>query len=111
MTPRPLDDSQALPQWLTRQPRTVRDLMDRAQFLAGLDRLLHQWSDDPWLAQIRLANVRGDTLVLFSSSAAALVQLRYRKQSLLDWLNRQAGLNCTQIDAKVRPDGPAATQE
>ncbi|HUP90768.1 MAG TPA: DciA family protein [Solimonas sp.] len=102
MTPRP-DDSQGLPQWLQRQPRSIRDLLDRARYLADLNRDLRQWSDEPWLSQIRLANVRGDTLVVFSSSAAALVQLRYRKQSLLDWLAAQTGLQCTRIESRVRP--------
>lgn len=107
MTPHsPDDDRRALPQWLDRQPRTIRDVLNRARYIEDLNRQLRQWSDEPWLAQIRIANIRDETVVVFSSSAAALVQLRYRKQSLLDWLNARTGLECARIDARVRPAHP-----
>ena len=69
-----------------------------------MNRVLHQWSDEPWLAQVQLANVRDGTLVLYSASAAALVILRNRQKALLDYLNQRFPLDVVRIEAKVRPD-------
>lgn len=96
-------DPQPLQQWLTHQPRGLRALFERARLLAEINHALRQWSDDPWLSHIRLANIRGNTLVIFSSSAAALVPLRHRQKALLDFLNQRFYLACTQLEAKVRP--------
>lgn len=64
---------------------------------------MREWSDEPWLAQIRLANIRNGTLVLHSSSAAALIQLRQHQRGLLDYLNQRFQIRCDQLEARVRP--------
>ena len=92
-----------LNQWLNDQPKTVAEALDRARRLAEINRALHRWCPEPWIRNIRLANVRDGTLVIYASSATALVPLRYRSQSLLLWLNQQYSLNCSQIDAKIAP--------
>jgi hypothetical protein len=104
------NEGRSLQQWLSHQPAAVNDLLSRAQRLAQMNQALRQWTGEEWLAQIRVANVRSGTLVLYSSSAAALVPLRYRTQELLDWLNQRFGLACTRLEVKVRPLPPDATR-
>lgn len=96
-------DPLPLQQWLSHQPGELRVLLARAQQLADINKALQQWNSEPWLAQIHLANIRNDTLVIFSSSAAALVVLRNRQKALLDFINQRFHLTCTLIEAKVRP--------
>jgi len=83
--------------------QSIGSLLRRAQLLADINRTLSQWSPEPWVARIRLANVRDDTAVVYATSAAALVQLRHRSRSLLAWLNDRHHLHCTRIEAKVLP--------
>lgn len=98
-------DPLPLQHWLlSQQPAGLRDTLNRAQLLAEIGRSLHVWSDEPWLAQIQCANFREGTLVMFSSSAAALVPLRHRQKSLLDFVNQRFGLALTQVELKCRPD-------
>jgi hypothetical protein len=95
-----------LKQWLDSQPRRLNDLLSHAHRLADINRALAQWSTEPWLAQVRVANIREGAVILFSSSAAALVPLRYRSQELLTWLNERFHLGCTRVETKVRPALP-----
>lgn len=62
------------------------------------------------MQQIRLANIRGETVVFYSTSAAALTLLRQNQHALLDFLNRDCGLACTRMEAKVRPASPGSLQ-
>jgi hypothetical protein len=101
-------DGLPLHHWLEAQSRSVHDLLSHAHRLAEINHALQhrQWSDEGWIAQVRVANIRDQTVVLFSASAAALVPLRYRSQELLAWLNQRFGLQCTQLETKVRPGSP-----
>jgi len=104
-----------LPESLVRDPLSVKQLMHRLpnssdtpwlarlQCLTDINRALPLWCDEPWIRQIRIANVRDRTVVIFSASASALVPLRHRSGSLLDWLNDRFRLSCTRIETKVRP--------
>lgn len=98
-------EAEPLQNWLSQQPQTVRELLTRAQRLTAINNELQkQWSSEPWIKSIRIANIRGNTVVIFTQTAASLVPLRYRKASLLGLLKEQFNLTCTEIDAKVRPD-------
>lgn len=98
------DDAQPLQRWLDRQPRSLRELLERARHLAAINRALREhWSEYAWGDAIRIANIRGSTVVLYSRSAAALIPLRYRRQALLGFLQQRFGLTCTELDVKVRP--------
>ncbi|AXQ28088.1 DUF721 domain-containing protein [Solimonas sp. K1W22B-7] len=90
--------------WLRQQPAELRGLLDRARLIADMNRALPSWSAEPWVALIRVANVRGETLVIHANSAAALVPLRYRSTALLAWLNQRFSLGCTKTEAKVKPE-------
>lgn len=96
-------DGKTIDQWLQHQPSGVRNLLDRARLIADVTRELHRWSPDPWITQIRVANIRDHTVVIHAASASALVPLRYRRQALLTWLNDRFQLECTELEAKVRP--------
>jgi len=98
-------DAEPLQNWLSQQPQTVRELLSRAQRLAAMNtELQKQWSSEPWIKSIRIANIRGNTVVIYAQTAASLVPLRYRKASLLGLLKERFNLTCTEIDARVRPD-------
>lgn len=97
------DDARSLLGTLKRQSPQLRSLLDRAAWIAALNRELRQWTREPWFDSIRLVNVRGDTVVLFASSAAALVPLRYRQQALLAFMREHLQLDCVKIETKVKP--------
>lgn len=90
--------------WLRQQPYELRSLLDHARLLADINRALPSWSAEPWVALIRVANFRGETLVIHVRSAAALVPLRYRSTALLAWLNSQFRLELKKTEAKVKPE-------
>lgn len=90
---------------LLQQPGDIEPLLQRVRRIEALDRALHLWTGEPWLAAIRVANLRGDTLVVFADSASAATALRYRRDDLLDYLRQRHGLAVSRIEAKVRP-GP-----
>ena len=77
--------------------------LTRAQQFAAINRSLPQWCAEPWVGQIRIANLRDQTVVVFSASAAALVPLRHRSQAFLAWLRDHHRLDCSRLEAKVRP--------
>lgn len=88
---------------LQQQSGDIENLLQRVRRIETLDRVLHQWTTDPWLAAIRVANLRGDTLVVFADTAAAATMLRYRREDLLAYLRRQHGPEIGRLEVKVRP--------
>ncbi|MFP5304951.1 MAG: hypothetical protein ACLGI7_03895 [Gammaproteobacteria bacterium] len=98
-----------LRQVLSQTQPNLGGTLERARQLADINRALRDWCDDAWVHQVRLANVRGDTAVLYSASASALVPLRHHSRSLLAWLNTRYHLSCTRIEAKVRPPATDVT--
>lgn len=101
------DDPLPLQHWLNIQPGGLREVLSRARQISEFNQALRQFSDEPWLAQIHVANIRNGTLVLFSSSAAALVVLRNRQKKLLEFLHQRFPSACIAIEARVRPDATA----
>src|SRR3546814_3792850 len=55
--------------------------LSQVQQLADINRSLPSWCAEPWVRQIRVANIRGQTVVVFSASASALVPLRHRSST------------------------------
>ncbi|MFT4045494.1 MAG: hypothetical protein QM661_02255 [Solimonas sp.] len=97
-------DPQSVKQLMYRLPqKSGADWLARLQCLADINRALPLWCDEPWIRQIRVANIRERTVVVFSASASALVPLRHRSNALLEWLNDRFRLSCTRVEAKVRP--------
>jgi hypothetical protein len=77
--------------------------MERARQLSDINHALRDWCDAPWVQQIRVANIRDQTVILYCASASALVPFRQYSKSLLVWLNSRYRLNCTSVETKVRP--------
>lgn len=88
---------------LKEEPGELGDLLQVTQRLEALNHAMRQWANEPWLDSIRVANLRGDTLVLFADNASALVPLRYRRDALLAFLRERHGVPATRIEARVRP--------
>lgn len=98
-------DAPTMQDWLGRQNPGVQDILRRGQTLATINQTLKQhWSDELWINQIRVANIRGTTLVVFVQTAAVQIPLRYRKQALLNFLQQQFELTCTELEVKVVPN-------
>lgn len=93
----------SLHSWLRDSPGPLRDLIDRAEHLAELNHAMRKWTQEPWLDSVRIVNVRGDTVVMFATSAAALLPLRFQQQAFLAWLRTELKLACTKIEIKVKP--------
>lgn len=92
-----------LRQVLSQSPQSLGGVLERARRLSDINREMRDWCDEPWVRQIRIANLRGDTVVLYSASASALVPLRHHSRSLLAWLKTRYQLSCTRVETKVRP--------
>lgn len=98
-------DAPIMGDWLGNQELKTREVLNRGRLLASMNQALKdQWAQEIWIDQIRIANIRGTTLVVFVQTAAALIPLRYKKQALLDFLKREFELRCTELDAKVVPN-------
>lgn len=98
-------DAEPLSNWLKYQPSSVRGLLSRAQRLSRINQALQaQWASEAWVQSIRIANIRGNTVVIYAQTASAMIPLRYRREALLAFLRQNFELNCLEIDAKVRPD-------
>lgn len=83
---------------------SLRGLLARAQRLSDASLALRAWLDEPWARHLRIANVRGDTVMLYVTSAAALVPLRQQQGKILQFLARQLDPNLQRLEAKVRPE-------
>ncbi len=96
-----------------RDPQSIKQCLDllpegkelswlpQVRRLDEISRSLPSWCSEPWIRQIRIANIRGATVVVFSASAAALVPLRHRSGAFLLWLNQNYGLSCSRLTVKV----------
>ena len=102
-------DPLPLRQFLNQHTPPAGALLARAQRLAQINRALRDWCDEPWVRHVRIANMRGDTVVAYVASAPALIPLRGHGPSLLAWLQKHHQCACTRIEMKVRPIPADAT--
>ena len=103
MNPDSAPDPQSFKQCLRQGGKALDATLSRARWLADIGLSLSEWTQDPWIKEIRVANIRDETIVIYAASAAALVPLRHRSHALLAWLNARHQLRCTRIDTRVRP--------
>ncbi|MES0873855.1 hypothetical protein [Sinimarinibacterium thermocellulolyticum] len=96
-------DPRPIQQILRQHTSMAGATLARAEQIAGINRSLRDWRDAPWIRDVRIANLRGDTVVVYATSAAALVPLRGLAPSLLTWLQTRYQIACTRIETKVRP--------
>lgn len=101
----PHSDVPTVQDWLVRQDAKTLDALGRSRTLHLINQCLkEQWAHEPWIDQVRIANFRGTTLVVFTLTAAVLVPLRYKKQALLELISREFDLHCTELETKVVPN-------
>lgn len=96
-------DPQPLSQLMSPSAGEAGDWRARLRQLQAINQSLPQWCAEPWVRQLRVANLRDGSLVIYSSSAAALVPLRHRSAAFLRWLREHHGLDCQRLLLSVRP--------
>jgi len=84
------------------QPQ-LHSLLQRADQLAAIQRELRAYLNTPWAGSLRVANIRGTTLTVYTDNGAALTNLRHRTAELVAALNQKLGLQLSKLDLKVRP--------
>src|SRR5688572_28936884 len=96
-------DPRRLNHFLGEASPTVSALLVRAQMLERVEQALQEWLGEPWSSSIRVANLRGDSLIVFADSAAALTKLRYSRDDVLAHSRQRLGLDCNSLIMKVKP--------
>ena len=91
---------------LNQQPSTVQSLLRRAALLAEMQTQIRELLQSPWSSGISVANLRGDTLVLFAPNSASLTQLRFSAPQILEHIQENFGFPLRQLDARVKPESP-----
>lgn len=98
-----LVEAVSLTQLLRHRHHTHDAVLNRALLMAEMTFALQKFNQLPWATSLRVANIRNQTLVIYSTSASSLIPLRSQKEPVLEFLNTKFGLDCTQLEAKVRP--------
>lgn len=96
-----------LSQLLDGHPTTVRSVLARARYLRGIQDAIREHLAAPWSHSVRVANLRGRTLILYTDNASALNQMRFRTDELLAFLQERFGTSFRQIEIKLRPAAPS----
>ncbi|HZP11021.1 MAG TPA: DciA family protein [Nevskiaceae bacterium] len=85
------------------QPQQLQGLLARASRLGDIQRELRAYLQQPWANALRVANLRGTTLVIHADQAAAATAFRHRHDEVLKALSQKLGLPLQRIELKVRP--------
>jgi hypothetical protein len=96
-------DARPLGYWLHDTAGPLARLLRQAAVYAAATAQLHAQLATPWAGTLRVATLRGTTLVLYTTSAAVLIPLRAHQSAILDLVQPILGLRPTRIEAKVRP--------
>ena len=78
-------------------------LLARARQLEMIQSMIRDWAQAPLASALRIANERGGVVVLHVDSAAALTQLRFRQQELLQLLRQRLDSPSLQLEIQLRP--------
>jgi hypothetical protein len=82
---------------------TLHHLMARAGRLADIQTAIRAWAGEPLASSLTIANERDGVLVLYAASAAALLQVRYKQQELIQFLRERLNLASTKLEVKIHP--------
>jgi hypothetical protein len=97
------NEAQTVRAALDRQATQLRQLLARADQLSRIQALLRELLDEPWADALRVANLRGTTLILHAENGAIATALRHRQQDLIARLSHRLGHRLDQLEIKVRP--------
>tara|TARA_R110000787_G_scaffold12074_9_gene39231 strand:+ start:329 stop:664 length:336 start_codon:yes stop_codon:yes gene_type:complete len=88
---------------LQAQPGKLENLFDLVRQIRELDDAVSAWLGDSEQQSVRVANLRAETLVVFSDNAAATTRLRYQREDLLEHLRQHHGFDVYRLEIKVKP--------
>ena len=104
MTPSPEEpEARELGAFLEKPGSSTRTLLARARRLAEIETALREWAGKPLALSLSVANMRDGTLVIYTTSAAALTHIRYRQQELIQFLHGRFGLDLHKLEIKNTP--------
>lgn len=81
----------------------TRGLWAHAGRLTQIQSALHEWAGEPLAHSLSVANERDGLLIVYAESAAALTQVRYRQQELIQFLLQRVNLRAIKLEVKIRP--------
>jgi len=82
---------------------SVHHLMARASRLAEIQTAIRDWAGEPLASSLTIANERDGVLVVYAASAAALTQVRYKQQELIQFLRERLVSASTKLEVKISP--------
>ncbi|HZR37729.1 MAG TPA: DUF721 domain-containing protein [Nevskia sp.] len=82
---------------------SVHRLLARAGRLAAIQTAIREWAGEPLASSLTIANERDGVLVVYAASAAALTQVRYKQQELIQFLRERHFVTATKLEAKINP--------
>lgn len=82
---------------------SLHHLLARAGRLAAIQATIREWAGEPLASSLTIANERDGVLVVYAASAAALTQLRYKQQELIQFLRERLSLASTKLEVKINP--------
>lgn len=71
-------------QWLAQRQTSISSLLQLAAQYAEATRMIHAQFSSAWALQLRVVRLRGDTLVIYSDTAAATVMARAHQQQMIN---------------------------
>lgn len=98
-----VSDARRLDYWLHDTAGPLALVLRRAATYAAATAQLHAQLATPWAETLRVATLRGSTLVLYTTSAAVLIPLRAHQSAIFDVVQPVLGLRPNRLEAKVRP--------
>lgn len=103
MTPPRESDAQGIGAYLGNAGSSLHKLMARATQLTEIQTLIRDWAGEPLASSLSVANERDGILIIYAASAAALTQVRYKQQELIQFLHDRLGLTSKKIEVKIHP--------
>jgi hypothetical protein len=86
---------------------SLHKLLARAAQLTEIQTVVRDWAGEPLASSLTVANERDGTLVIYAASAAALTQVRYKQQELIQFLHQRLGLASKKLEVKINPAAPS----
>ena len=97
------DESRSIDDCLNGGRSTVRSLLTRAAMLREVQQCLRRHFDAPWARQLRVANIRDATLVVYVDNAASLTRVRFLEARILGVVRDELRHTVLKLEAQVRP--------
>jgi hypothetical protein len=104
MKPPPREpDAVGIGSFLNDSGSALQPLLARAGRLAEIQTAIRDWAGEPLASSLTIANERDGILVVYAASAAALLQVRFKQQELIQFLHERLGLASTKLEVKINP--------